>query len=111
MTEPRVLTSDEIQSGLAELDAWELRDDRLRKQYAFRTFLRAVAFVNSVAYLAEAAGHHPDITINYNRVTLRLITHSEGALTDRDFALAKEIDAKLASKLVIPPPQADQPAG
>jgi len=111
MTEPRVLTQDEIQSGLAELDAWELRDGRLRKQYTFRTFLRAIAFVNSVAYLAEAAGHHPDITINYNRVTLRLITHSEGALTDRDFAAAKEIDAKLASKLVIPPPQADQSAG
>jgi len=106
MTTPRVLAGDEIQSGLATLDGWEVRDGRLRKQYSFRTFLRAIAFVNSVAYLAEAAGHHPDITINYNRVTLRLITHSEGALTDRDFALAKEIDAKLASKLIIAPEQA-----
>lgn len=109
MTAPRVLASDEIQSGLATLDGWEVRDGRLRKQYSFRTFLRAIAFVNSVAYLAEAAGHHPDITINYNRVTLRLITHSEGALTDRDFALAGEIDAKLASRLIMPPP--DQSAG
>jgi 4a-hydroxytetrahydrobiopterin dehydratase len=57
--------------------------------------------VNSVAYLAESAGHHPDITINYNRVTLRLITHSEGGLTDRDFGLAMEIDAKLGTKLLI----------
>jgi 4a-hydroxytetrahydrobiopterin dehydratase len=56
-----------------------------------------------VGYLAESAGHHPDITINYNRVTLRLITHSEGALTDRDFSLAREIDSKLLTKLVIPP--------
>ncbi len=109
MTAPRVLAGDEIQSGLATLDGWEVRDGRLRKQYSFRTFLRAVAFVNSVAYLADAAGHHPDITINYNRVTLRLITHSEGALTDRDFALAGEIDEKLSSKLIIAPP--DQSAG
>ncbi|MFQ6019167.1 MAG: 4a-hydroxytetrahydrobiopterin dehydratase [Dehalococcoidia bacterium] len=103
MVEPRVLSEAEVQASLKELPGWEIRDGRLRRQYTFRTFLRAVAFVNSVGYLAESAGHHPDITINYNRVTLRLITHSEGALTDRDFALAKEIDAKLLTKLVIPP--------
>jgi 4a-hydroxytetrahydrobiopterin dehydratase len=100
---PRVLSESEISAGLESLDSWEVRDGRLRKQYTFRTFLRAIAFVNSVAYLAEGAGHHPDITINYNRVTLRLITHSEKALTDRDFALARDIDAKLASKLMIDP--------
>ena len=110
MTAPRVLSDEEVQAGLSQLAGWELRDGRLRKQYAFRTFLRAVAFVNSVAYLAESAGHHPDITINYNRVTLRLITHSEGALTDRDFALAREIDAKLETRLVIPP-EGQQPEG
>ncbi len=109
MAKPEVYSADQVQAGLAELDGWELRDDRLRKQYTFRTFLRAIAFVNSVAYLAEAAGHHPDITINYNRVTLRLITHSEGALSDRDFSLAQEIDAKLASKLIIEPEDGPQP--
>lgn len=101
MTEPRVLSEAEVRTGLSELPGWELRDGRLRRQYTFRTFLRAIAFVNSVAYLAEGSGHHPDISINYNKVTLRLITHSEGALTDRDFALAKEIDSRLASKLII----------
>ena len=111
MAEPRVLTESEIREGLAALEGWELRDGRLRKQYTFRTFLRAIAFVNSVAYLAESAGHHPDITINYNRVTLRLITHSEGALTDRDFALAAEIDAKLSTKLIIPPEGQQQTTG
>jgi len=85
------------------LDRWELRDGRLRKQFTFRTFLRAIAFVNSVAYLAESAGHHPDITINYNKVTLRIITHSAGGLTDRDFSLASEVDAKLTTKLAIQP--------
>ncbi|MCH7578383.1 MAG: 4a-hydroxytetrahydrobiopterin dehydratase, partial [Chloroflexi bacterium] len=98
MAEPRVLSEAEVQEGVAALSGWELRDGRLRKQFQFRTFLRALAFVNSVAYLAESAGHHPDITINYNRVTLRLITHSEKALTDRDFALAGEIEATLVTK-------------
>ena len=103
MAEPRVLSEAEIQAGLGELNGWELRDSRLRKQYTFRTFLRAIAFVNAMAYLAESAGHHPDMTINYNRVTLRLITHSAEALTDRDFALAQAIDSKLGTKLIISP--------
>ena len=101
MAEPRILPESQLQSEIATLDGWELRDGRLRKQFTFRTFLRAMAFVNSVAYLAESAGHHPDITINYNKVTLRIITHSEGALTDRDFALARQIDEKLTTKLMI----------
>lgn len=101
MAEPVVYSEDEVRTGLAKLAGWELRDGRLRKQYTFRTFLRAIAFVNSVAYLSEAAGHHPDITINYNKVTLRLVTHSEKALTDRDFSLAAAIDEKLGSKLMI----------
>jgi 4a-hydroxytetrahydrobiopterin dehydratase len=101
MSEPQVYSEEQVQTGLAKLDGWELRDGRLRKQYTFRTFLRAIAFVNSVGYLAEASGHHPDITINYNRVTLRLITHSAKALTDRDFSLAAAIDQKLSSKLMI----------
>jgi 4a-hydroxytetrahydrobiopterin dehydratase len=103
MTKAPVLNEPEAQRRLADLSGWELRDGRLRKQYHFRTFLRAVAFVNSVAYLAESAGHHPDITINYNRVTLRLITHSENGLTERDFSLAKTIDEKLGTKLIIAP--------
>ena len=108
MAEPRLLSEAEVQAGLGELEGWELRDGRLRRQYTFRTFLRAVAFVNAVAYLAESMGHHPDIAISYNRVTLRLITHSVGALTDRDFALAREIESKLGTKLVIPPESQEQ---
>ncbi len=103
VAEPRVLSEPEVRDQLAKLDGWELRHGRLRKQFTFRTFLRAIAFVNSVAYQAESAGHHPDITINYNKVILRLMTHSEGALTDRDFTLAREIDAKLTTKLIITP--------
>lgn len=101
MAEPQVYGEERVLSELAKLDGWELRDGRLRKRYTFRTFLRAIAFVNSVAYLSEGAGHHPDITINYNKVTIRLITHSGNALTDRDFSLAAAIDQKLGSKLII----------
>jgi len=101
MANRELLSEEAIQVRLAGLDGWELRDGRIRKRYQFRTFLRALAFVNSVAYLAESAGHHPGITINYNKVTLRLTTHSEGGLTELDFALAGEIDGKLATKLIV----------
>ena len=103
MAEPTPLTEPEIEAALAGLDGWEIRDGRLRKQFTFRTFLRAIAFVNSLAYLAEGAGHHPDLTINYNKVTVRIITHSVDALTERDFSLAAEIVSRLASKLIIEP--------
>jgi 4a-hydroxytetrahydrobiopterin dehydratase len=101
VTKFELYTEQQVVAGLSAIAGWELHDGRLRKRYTFRTFLRALAFVNSVGYLAEGAGHHPDITINYNRVTLRLTTHSEGGLTERDFALAAEIDEKLGSKLMI----------
>ena len=103
MAEPELYSESQVQEGLAGLNGWELRDGRLRKRYQFRTFLRAIVFVNSVAYLAESAGHHPDITINYNKVTLRLVTHARGGLTDRDFALAGEIDGKLGTRLIVAP--------
>jgi 4a-hydroxytetrahydrobiopterin dehydratase len=103
MAEAIPLSDAEVQAGLANLDGWEVRDGRLRKRFTFRTFLRAIAFVNGVAYLSEGAGHHPDITINYNKVTIRLITHAVKALTERDFALAGEIEGKLGSKLMIQP--------
>jgi 4a-hydroxytetrahydrobiopterin dehydratase len=103
MVELTKLSGEEIQAELGKLNGWELRDGRLRKQFTFRTFLRAIAFVNSVAYVAESVGHHPDITINYNKVTLRIITHSAGAITDRDFSLVGEIEKRLTTKLMIQP--------
>jgi len=103
MAARELLSDAQVEQALSKTEGWEIRDGRIRKQYHFRTFLRAIAFVNSVAYLAESAGHHPDITVNYNKVTLRLITHTEGGLTDRDFALAAEIDSKLGTKLVVQP--------
>ena len=86
------ISEEDVRRRLEGLPAWEYANGRIRKQFVFRTFLRAIAFVNAVAYLAEAAKHHPDMTINYNKVTLRLITHSVGALTERDFNLAGQIE-------------------
>ena len=86
------ISEQEAWRRLEALPGWEYAGGRIRKQFVFRTFPRAIAFVNMVAYLAEAAKHHPDMTINYNKVTLRLITHSEDALTERDFNLAGQIE-------------------
>ena len=74
------------------LDGWTLEGDAVRKQYTFPTFSDAIAFVNRLAPKAEAADHHPDILINYRRVTLTYSTHSEGGLTEKDFAGATMAD-------------------
>ena len=87
------LSDQDARTHLAALTGWEIAGDRLRKRYAFDSFASAVAFVNRVAGLAEAADHHPDILIEYRHVTLTLTTHDSGGLTARDFSLAARIDA------------------
>jgi len=72
---------------------WEVVDgDKLRREFRWRNFLRSMFFVNAVAYLAEQEGHHPDMTISYNRVTVELITHVIGGLSRNDFIMAAKID-------------------
>jgi len=89
----QLLSDTEIAERLARLSEWR-RDGRcICRQYVFKDFVEAMRFVNRVASLAEAADHHPDITINYRRVTLTLSTHSAGGLTAKDFGLAEQIDA------------------
>lgn len=87
------LSDQETRTRLAALTGWEIDGDRLRKRYTLDSFKAAIAFVNRVAALAEAADHHPDILIEYKNVTLTLITHDEGGLSARDFSLAARIDA------------------
>jgi 4a-hydroxytetrahydrobiopterin dehydratase len=73
--------------------AWTEDDNSLVKVVEKKDFVEALAFVNKVGELAEAANHHPDIDIRWNKVTLRLTTHSEGStITDKDRALAAQID-------------------
>jgi 4a-hydroxytetrahydrobiopterin dehydratase len=91
------LSPTDVEQRVKTLAGWTLDGDAIRKQYTFKDFLEAVAFVNRLAPGAEAADHHPDILINYKRVTLTYSTHSEGGLTDKDFAGATMAD-RVASR-------------
>jgi 4a-hydroxytetrahydrobiopterin dehydratase len=79
------LSTREIEERLTHVSGWTLDGDAIRKQYTFNGFPEAVAFVNRLVPEAESADHHPDIQINYKRVTLTYSTHSEGGLTLKDF--------------------------
>ena len=81
-----------VEDGLGRLPGWERRGNEIARTFVRKDFRAAMAFVNEVAEAAEAAGHHPDIDIRWNKVTLALSTHSEGGLTARDFELAARID-------------------
>ena len=71
---------------MGELPGWTLLDKQIQRKFTFADFAEAVSFVVRVGFAAEAADHHPDILINYKRVTLTFSTHSEGGLTEKDFA-------------------------
>jgi 4a-hydroxytetrahydrobiopterin dehydratase len=86
------LSRAEAEQRLKGLSGWTLDGESIRKQYTFTDFPEAVAFVNRLAPEAEAADHHPDILINYKRVTLTYSTHSEGGLTTQDFDGAATAD-------------------
>lgn len=77
---------------IKNLKGWTLEGDSITKQYTFTGFTEAVAFVNRIAPECEKADHHPDILINYKRVTLTYSTHSEGGLTEKDFEGAAMAD-------------------
>jgi 4a-hydroxytetrahydrobiopterin dehydratase len=86
------ISESEARARLGEVPGWELGDKSLVRKLALPSFPEAIAFVVQVAFVAEAADHHPDILINYRRVTLTLWTHTEGGITNKDFALAQEIN-------------------
>ena len=92
------LSTEAVQGALEKLPGWDLRDAAIGKQFTWPSFPDAIKFVNQVADLAEQADHHPDILINYLRVTLTLSTHSEGGITQKDFDLATQIDRDCGPK-------------
>jgi 4a-hydroxytetrahydrobiopterin dehydratase len=94
------LNRQEAAARLRELSDWSLDGDAIRKQYVFKGFPEAVDFVSRLVPHAEAADHHPDVLINYKRVTLTYSTHSEGGLTPKDFDGAKMADRVAAEKAV-----------
>jgi 4a-hydroxytetrahydrobiopterin dehydratase len=90
-----VLSPAEITTALQTLPGWQLKDGELTREFSFADFREAMSFVNAVAALAERAGHHPDIDIRYNKVTLALVSHDAGGITDKDSSLAAEISLVL----------------
>ena len=87
-----LLSKAEIDEQLKALNGWTLDGKAILKQFTFKGFPEAVAVVNRLVPDAERADHHPDITINYRRVTLSWSTHDEGGLTAKDMAGAKMAD-------------------
>jgi 4a-hydroxytetrahydrobiopterin dehydratase len=85
-----ILNSEQVRAKLDGLSGWELAGDTIRRTFTFAGFAEAVSYVVRLGFAADAADHHPDIDIRYKRVTLAYSTHSEGGLTEKDFAGAEE---------------------
>ena len=88
-----VLSTEALSHELATVPDWAHAGDAIRRTVTRADFRAAMLYVGAVAYLAEEANHHPDILVQWNKVTLTLSTHSAGGLTANDFALARTIDA------------------
>ena len=92
MPEDVVLTEAELKNALATLPGWEERDGWLRKKYMTPGWPHTLMLVNTIGYLAEAAWHHPDLSIGYAQVVVKLQTHRVRGITAHDTELAKKID-------------------
>ncbi len=90
-----MLSDEQVDAALSELDGWERTDGALRRSVKFPAFLDGVDAVRRVAEHAEAKDHHPDIDIRWRTVTFALVTHSEGGITDKDVQMARDIDGIL----------------
>jgi len=86
------LNETHLSEALTTLPQWKLEDGQLVRDWTFKDFVAAIAFVNNVATMAEAAGHHPDIEIHYNRVRLALVTHDANGITAKDVAMAENLN-------------------
>jgi 4a-hydroxytetrahydrobiopterin dehydratase len=86
------LSSDESDQLVGEVADWRIEGSRLTREFTFKDFQQAFSFVTRVALLAEAEGHHPDMTISWNRVGLSFWTHTADGLTRNDFIMAAKID-------------------
>lgn len=91
-----VLSATQVIAGLAKLDGWKLHGDgsdvAIEKTFLFKNFLRTMAFVNAVAYLAEQQNHHPELLVGYSSCSVRFNTHDVHGITQSDFACAALVD-------------------
>lgn len=88
----KALSAAEITTALQDLPGWATRENSIERVFQFADFKAAMKFVNTIAEAAEAANHHPDILINYNKVTLTLVSHDSGGVTQRDVLMARKIN-------------------
>ena len=98
----QVLSATQVIAGLAKLDGWKLHGDgadvAIEKTFAFKNYLRTMAFVNAIAYTAEQQDQHPELVVRYNTCSVRFNTHDVQGITQSDFACAALIDALLQVK-------------
>lgn len=87
-----VLTDSEVEKSLGGLKGWQRNGIAIERIFQFADFKAAMQFVNQVADTAEQANHHPDIDIRYSKVTLALVSHDSGGLTQRDIRMAERIN-------------------
>ena len=88
-----LLPDDEIEAKLAELEGWQREGDSIRKTFERGDFVGSIRFVDSLVEPAEEMGHHPDLEVSWDKVTITVTTHAAGGLTVSDFELASRIDA------------------
>ena len=86
-----LLDDAKIQEMTTQVPGWSVEGKELKCMKTFSGFVEAIDFVNKLVQPAESAGHHPDLAISYNKVTISLTSHDAGGLTEKDFAMAKEI--------------------
>jgi len=89
------LSRDEAEGYMDVVLGWKLIDSeplKIVRSFKFKDFVKAMAFVNMIGWLAETEGHHPDISISWNRVRLELVTHAIGGLSTNDFIMAAKIN-------------------
>lgn len=92
------LTREEVQKYLSQVSGWELVEGeklKIRKRFKLGNYMEGIDFVNKVAKLAELEGHHPDLFVSYQKVTVNLTTHAIGGLSENDFIMAAKIDKLL----------------
>lgn len=88
----KLLSEEELGAALVNAPEWRQTGNEIYRSFTLPSFPAALVFAVAVGHLAERSDHHPDILIQYKKVTLKLSTHSAGGLTEKDFSLAREID-------------------
>jgi 4a-hydroxytetrahydrobiopterin dehydratase len=87
-------SKQDIETNLTQLSGWSYNEGLLsiEKEYAFKSYLKTISFVNAVAWIANKENHHPDLVVSFGKCLVRLTTHDEGGVGEKDFKLARSID-------------------